>query len=234
MGDTKPYYRQDDIIYDHHNEKINSRELQNKILNDLNVKYYDFNDIINYIDSIPVFVNIMYTDDVDFQSTYAIFSTDDDEEELIIITMEDLNFDLESYIPYECFLLSHPSFLDLPGFDVMLSDSLTNSENRVEISECPLEITHMTISPIFKATINPKTGFPHYILYHGLHVKLMEFQEFFDMYQKKKIYNYCIDNEIQKWNKYPNKLFIVFGTNGITYLLNAQYNKKKNMIYPPL
>ncbi len=232
-GNTKSYYRQDDIIYDYQIEVVKSEELQSQILDDSSIVYYLFKDIVNSIESIPMVVNIIYTDDENFQSTHAIFSVTNNNK-LRIITIEDLQFDIDNYVPYESFLLSPlPSPRKFSNFNLFLIDRLANAENRAEIRELDFEIEHIKITPYSKPMINSKTGLPEYILYQGLHVKFIEFVKFQKMLEKKKIYYYFIDNDIQKWAKSPNKLFLVFGINGITYLLNVRYNKKKNIIYPP-
>lgn len=232
-GDTKSYYRQDDIIYDYQIEIVKSEELQTQILDDSSIQYYLFKDIVDNIESLPMVVNIIYTDDDNFQSTHAIFSITNNNK-LRIITVEDLQFDIDNYVPYESFLLYPlPSPRKFPTFNVFLMDRLINAENRAEIREFNFEVEHIKIASYSKPIIDLKTGLPEYILYHGLHVKFIEFVKFQKMLEKKKIYYYFIDNDIQKWAKSPNKLFLVFGVNGITYLLNARYNNKKNIIHPP-
>lgn len=233
-GVIKPYYKKDNKISDLLGT-FASEEIRDSILNDSSIKYYLFDDIINNIESVPLVVNIIYTDADNFHSTYAIFSTTNNSK-LKIITLEDLQFDIDEYIPHEIITLNSLPRKYLP-LDWSLAAAL-NDDIRLSIGEMTdnisFRIEHIKISPYSDVKINPKTGLPEYILHYGLHVKFMEFNEFQKMLEKKRVYRYFIDDDIQKWAKESNKILFVFGINGITYLLNAQYDKEKDMISPPL
>jgi hypothetical protein len=229
-GDTKPYYRKDDIIYNYQCEQVKSEEICSRILNNPDIIYYDFDDICCNISSIPMFVNIIYNDDDDFQSTYAIFCAKNNRK-LKILTFEDLDYNIDEYIPYE-YLPLYPLLSCTKRLKPFNNDFIY-TENRIEIGEYNVFIKHINVEPYSRPLINPNTGFPEYILFHGLQVRFINFARFRKMLKDKKIYRYFIDESVQKWAKPPNSLFIVFGTNGVTYILNAFHNTETNKISRP-
>lgn len=235
-GNTRPYYRHKYKIYDHLNQEVRSEELKTRIFDNHDIKYYRFSEILNNIESLPIVVNLIYMDDQNFHSIYAILSSTTNYS-LKVLSLEDLHHSLDDYVPYENFLLyPFPSTSQLPPFNVFFSTALKR-QNRTRIKEVAiesnLEIEHILMLPYSKYSIDPVTGLPKYILIHGLRVGFLEFKEFKKMLQNKKIYRFIIDDHIQQWSKSPNTLITVFGINGITYLLNANYDREKNMIYPP-
>lgn len=235
-GYTKPYYRNNDKIYNHLNEEIKSEDIKARIFDSKDVKYYQLSDINDNIESLPIVVNLIYDNNENFHSTYAILSTTESYL-LKVLPLEELLYPLKDYTPYELITLCpFPSLSKLSPFNVVLFKEL-GGDIKNKISEhaynTNLTLIYIPISPKFEPTIDFNTGLPKYILIHNLRVGFIGLQQFKKMQQQHQIYQCIIDNEIQKWTKTPNTIITVFGFNGITYLLNAYYDKEKNMIHPP-
>lgn len=235
-ADTKPYYRREDKIYDYLNQEVKSEDLRARILDNPDVKYYRFNHILEHVESLPIVTNLIYMDDENFHSTYVVLSTTNNYT-LKVLTLEELQFNLNDYVPYETFLLyPFPSPSQHPPFNVFLSSALRNQNkpSLIELShDSNLDVIHIPISPEIKPQIDSKTGFPRYILIHNLRVGFINYTEFKKMLRAKKVDRYIIDESVQQWSKAPNTLITVFGINGITYLVNAYHDKEKNLIHPP-
>lgn len=235
-GNTKPYYRQNDKILDYFNQEITSQDIIARILDSDAVKYFRFNEILKNIESVPIVTNLIYMDDVNFHSTHVILSTTNTYS-LKVLVLEDLQAELSDYVPYDTFLLyPFPSPNIHHPFNVFLLSSLKrqNKPRLVQLAnESNLRVEQITVQPDIGPRIDPKTGFPEFVLIHGLRVGFIRFSEFKRMYRAKKIFRYMIDENVQKLAQNPNTFITVFGVNGITYLLNAFYDKEKNLIHPP-
>lgn len=231
-GITLPYYRLGDIIYDRQNLKIKSDELSAKILNDMSIQYYSNNSIMSKVESAALFVNIIYDDEEEnFHSTYVIFSSTD--HKLRIITFEDIPYDIDDYRPYEFIALSNPKKL-LPLNEILLRPLSRRIDISDIIDSTGLRLKQYQIEPLNKPRIDSKTGFPNYVLFHDLRVTFITYKEFQKMRKKKEIHRFFVEKEVQVYAKPPNSLFIVFGINGMTYLLNAYHNTEKNTIHAPI
>jgi hypothetical protein len=233
-GMTLPYYRLDDTIYDHH-LKIKSEDFSSKIRNDINIQYYSNTSIMSKIESAALFVNIIYDDeDENFHSTYVILSST--ENKLRIIIFEDLIYAIDDYVPYEFVALNNNN-KKFPPLNENLLRPLSR-RNGTDISDIidstGLRLKYYQIEPSKKPRIDSKTGFPSYVLFYDLRVTFITYKEFKSMRKNKEIYRFFVEKEVQVYAKPPNILFIVFGINGMTYLLNAYHNKEKNTIHAPI
>ena len=233
-GTTLPYYRLDDTIYDHHNVKIKSEELSDKIKEDMSVQYYSNVAIMSKVESAALFVNIIFDDEEEnFHSTHVILSSYHDK--IRIITFEDLPYDILDYVPYEFLALANAKKLPPLNEALLRPLSQRNGNNIDDISNrTQLRLKHYQVQPSNKPRLNPKTGFPNYVLFHDLRVPFITYKEFIHMRKNKRIYRFFVEKEVQVFAKPPNSLFIVFGINGVTYLLNAYHNKEKNTIHRPI
>ena len=232
-GNTKPYYRLENKIYDHFNQEVESEDLKARIFDNHDINYYRLPDIIDVISSIPIVVNLVYFDDTNFQSTYVLLSTESSS--LRVLFLEEIEYPLNDYIPYDIFSLYHfPSSSKLPPFNTFFLAVLRKS-NKHTIKELAnkfhLEIVLFPLN--FDPPLDPKTGLPTYVLIHNLRVTFIDFEEFNQMLQSNKIYRCIIDDDVQRWAKNYNTIITIFGINGITYLLNGQCNKESGIIYPP-
>ena len=233
-GVTLPYYRINDTIYNHHNIKIKSDELSNKIIANVDIQYYSNDVIMNKVGSAALFVNIIYDDDDDFHSTYAILSSYGDSK-FRIITFEDLPFNIFDYVPYDFVALDNINDLPPLNEDLLRPLSRRNGYDMNDISDTSgLRLKYYKVEPCNKPRMNLKTGFPDYVLYQDLRVTFITYKQFNNMRKTKRVYRFFVEKEVQDFAKPPNSLFIVLGTNGITYLLNAYYNKEKNTIHKPI
>ena len=233
-GITKAYYRRDNVLYDDLFGEVRSEEVKASVM-DSQISYYRLSDIIEKIDSLPVWANFFYigNDDATVHCMYVIMSTTQDHL-LKVITLEEPSFSLENYVPYEInTLFQFPSPTQHRPFDIYLLNSLVNQSSDIGgiTSMHNFTIEHFSLVP--EPVINPSTGLPKFLLIHNLHVEFISFAEYKRMRRSKTIHRCYIDNTIQKWATAPNIIITVFGINGITYLLNAKYDREKNTVSPP-
>jgi hypothetical protein len=78
---------------------------------------------------------------------------------------------------------------------------------------------------------------PEFLIVNDLRANFIPFDQMAQMLQSNQIERYVLDSMLQPWagppNK-PNRILTMFGKNGITYLVKAQYNQVNNQIYPPV
>ena len=65
-------------------------------------------------------------------------------------------------------------------------------------------------------------------------LNFISFQEISQMLSQNQIERYIIDPLLQPWTSESNKILTMYGRNGVTYLVSAQYDQINNQILPPL
>jgi len=77
------------------------------------------------------------------------------------------------------------------------------------------------------------TNLPESLILNGLRVNFVPFEEITQMLQNRQIARYDIDPLLQSIGSL-NKIFTMYGTNGMIYLTKGQYDQVSNKIYPPV
>ena len=79
------------------------------------------------------------------------------------------------------------------------------------------------------------TDLPESIILDGLRVNFVPFEQISQMLRNGQIASFSIDPLLQPAGlTSANKIFTMFGNNGMTYLVKGQYDQVNNKIYPPL
>lgn len=71
---------------------------------------------------------------------------------------------------------------------------------------------------------------PEFLIVNGLKVNFIPFSEIGTI----QIDRYIIEPLLQPWAGPTNKILTIFGNNGMTYLVKAQYDPVNNQIFPPV
>jgi hypothetical protein len=78
---------------------------------------------------------------------------------------------------------------------------------------------------------------PEYLIINGLRANFVPFQQITQMLSQNQIERFVLDPLLQPWAGPPvttNRILTMFGKNGITYLVKAQYDPKQNQIFSPI
>jgi len=84
---------------------------------------------------------------------------------------------------------------------------------------------------------------PEFLIVNGLRLNFVPFDQIGQMISQNQIERYVLDSMLQPWAGPPtfppiggnvNRILTMFGKNGMTYLVKAQYNQVNNQIYPPV
>lgn len=83
----------------------------------------------------------------------------------------------------------------------------------------------------------PPFEFPDHLIINGLRVDFVPFQQIANKLSQNQIERYIIEPSLQSLAGRPgtpNRIFTMFGRNGMTYLVKAMYNPQTNQIFPPV
>lgn len=108
----------------------------------------------------------------------------------------------------------------------------------------PLVLEMQTRSPTYNEVFNPEVSSgiineisspiinnDNSIIINGLQVNFIPFEEMAQMLSQNKIERYIIDPTLQYLTTPPNSVLTMFGKNGLTYLVKAQYDQRNNQIF---
>ena len=125
-----------------------------------------------------------------------------------------------------------------PDYQLISWDIVTKIIERPDIQEDEINIPDPLLIESYETFLKRLYGIPiqlpEFLIINGLRVNFIPFQQIVQMLAQNQIERYDIDPLLQPWSDSSNKIITMFGRNGMTYLVKAQYDGKTNQIFPPV
>lgn len=122
------------------------------------------------------------------------------------------------------------------------SQSASSSPSPIDIQRLQSNTDYILLRDSHNTLIKQLYGLvpdnmPDHFIINNIRVNIVPFEFITRMLANKQVERYIIDPMLQPWAGPPqsqNRIFTIFGKNGITYIVKARYDQVTNQIFPPV
>ena len=99
-------------------------------------------------------------------------------------------------------------------------------------------ISRLALEALINQLYGLPVDIPPFLILNELRVPFIPFDQVGSMISNGEIEKYTLESIVQPWSRSPkennkNRIITLYGKNGLTYLVRAQYNQVTKQIFPP-